>query len=314
MAQDLTQAQKLTQAHLEAGVKEMVIQTSPLKGMYPFVDETDYAYILNRETVADVPTTMGFIGIGAQVPERTAGFTSVTFNLKEISEDADVPLILQRNMSKFTNQMTAQMNIKAKRIAWSWEHEAIYGVASGTHGFDGLQTLCASAQRVNVGTTATPANLHLYHLDAAFDMIKTGPADFMIMSKQMRRRLNTWLRANGSQMTERDEYGNVIERWTNGLRIFPSDWMSDAETIATSTFSAETGGASTSIIIGRFGEEDGIFGIENGGIQVLDVGKVVLERQNVMRKRILWYCSQGIASTLSLAIIDGIDPTLAVEA
>jgi hypothetical protein len=101
------------------------------------------------------------------------------------------------------------------------------------------------------------------------------------------------------------EPGEFGQRTTfyDGIPIMVSDFLTDTETIASGTFSAKTGGASSTIFAVKAGE--GLLsGLTNGGIQVENVGQ--LETKDARRWRCKWYVGLALFSTLAIARVDGI--------
>jgi hypothetical protein len=89
----------------------------------------------------------------------------------------------------------------------------------------------------------------------------------------------------------------------DGIPLLVSDFLSDVETIASGRFSAKTGGATTSMFAFRFGE-DGVAGLTNGGVSVVDIGE--LETKDAFRYRIRWYVGLAFFHALAFARLDGI--------
>jgi hypothetical protein len=80
--------------------------------------------------------------------------------------------------------------------------------------------------------------------------------------------------------------------------------MTQTETISGNAYATKAGGACSSIFAVRFGEGDGLIGIENGGIDTEVWEK--LEAKDASRTRIKWYVGTALYSPLSIARIDGV--------
>jgi len=302
MALTLSESAKLSQNNLIRGIVEELIKASPLIARYPFEELVGNALAINRED-SDNMGSVSFRPVDGIWTESTAKFTQVTFPLKVLGGDADVPNLIQASRSNLNDQMAAQVKVKTKLMAHEFDHEAIYGVAASTNGFDGLHTLVASAMQVHAGSSSTGAKLTEALLDQLVDLIPDGPPDILLMNKNIRRRLAQHLRLKGSYATARDDYGRMNMVWGD-IPIIVTDWLTQTETIASDAYSAETGGATSSIFAIRFGSGDGLVGIQNGGIQTEYWDK--LESKDASRVRIKWYVSQALYSTKALARLDGL--------
>lgn len=301
MALTLAEAAKLTTDQVRAGVIETIVKESPVLRMLPFIDVVGNALKYNRENAA---ATAAFFAVGDTWTESVATYTEVTTALKILGGDADVDRFLQATRSNITDQEAAVLELKAKAVAHEFEDEFVYGdTAVDVKGFDALHKLCPAAQQVHMGSGTTGAALSLKKLDEMVDLVKPGKPDFLMMSRRTRRGLGVYARALTSPVTyDIDEFGQRVAFW-DGIPILVNDFMVDTEAIASGAFSAKTGGVTTSIFGGRFGEGE-IVGLENGGVQVEDVGS--LETKDARRWRVKWYVSMALLSTLSLARVDGI--------
>ena len=170
-----------------------------------------------------------------------------------------------------------------------------------------------SGQQVHEGSGATGSALNMSKLDQAIDLVKPGRPQALIMNKTMARLIRAYYRGAGASFhMERGEDGKLMALY-GGVPILVNDWIVETETIASSIYSAKTGGATTSIFVAKFGEDEkGVTGLQNGTIQKEDIGK--LETKDAKRWRLKWYCGLALFVTLALARIDGIDPTAAVVA
>ncbi len=302
MALSLLESANLSQDKLAPGVVEEMLKVSPMLQRYPFIEIVGNALALNRED----PTDMGSVNFrpvdGVWVASE-AGFVQVSYNLHTLGEDCDVPNLIQKTRSNLNDQMAVQMAIKAKLMAYKFEEQSIYGATATTHGFDGYHALVASGQQVHMGSGTTGAVLTLRKLDELFDKIKGGRPSVILMSIELRRTLSEKLRSEASYRTERDDYGNYFGIW-NETPILASEQLLQTETIADAAYALPTSGLCSSIFAIRFGEGDGLCGIQNGGIVTEFFEK--LETKDASRTRIKWYCGQALYQTLALARLDGV--------
>jgi hypothetical protein len=289
------------------------VEICPFLKLLPFENLVGNALAYNREDTTDMGS-IGFQPIGGLVPESTGSFNQFTASLYEMIEDCDVPLYIQKTRSNINDQMAEQVKLKTKKLAWAFEDQVLYGVAATSNGFDGLHTIIASSgadQKLTMAANAVGAALSCYTLDMAIDHVESGKPDFIMMSRRTRRRFTQYLRTVGSYRTTRDQYGHEWEVWGDGIPIVVSSRMTDTELCdATGQFSASTGGATSSIFVGRFGAADGLIGLQNGGITTKVFPE--LEAKDATRTRIKWYVGMALMSTLSLVRICNITDAVAV--
>lgn len=305
MALSLLESANLSQDQLAPGVVEEMLTVSPMLQRYPFIEIVGNSLAINRED----PDSMGSVNFravdGVWVASE-AGFDQPTFNLHTLGEDCDVPNLIQKTRSNLNNQMSVQMAIKAKLMAYKFEEQAIYGDVDSSHGFDGWHKLIDdgdATRQIHMGSSTTGAALTFAKLDELFDLIKGGRPSAIVMSMAVRRRFSQKARDVASYRTERDDYGNYFGIW-NETPVIASEQLLQTETISGDAYALPTTGACSTIFAIRFGEGDGLCGIQNGGI-VTEFWEH-LETKDASRTRIKWYCGQALYSTLALARLDGV--------
>jgi len=312
VARTLAQAQELTQDMLVKGVIEELIKTEEILRLLPFKGVVGSAYAYNRED-EDNPPSVGWYNVGDTLVESTGQTEQITTALKILIGQADTDLFVEQTMSNINEQHALDVQMVAKAMAHEFLDVVVYG-DEDSDGFDGLHVLCddigTANCTVNEGAGTTPAALSLAHLDEAIDMVTAGKPDVILCNKTVRRRLTQYLRTVGSYLTERDEYGNLWMVW-QGIPIVASDWIVQTEAISGGDYSAKTGGTGSSIFVIKFGERDGLVGLENGGIQYETFDK--LESKDAMRTRLKWYVGMALHSTKSIARIDGISDAVATS-
>ena len=302
MALTLTEAAKLATDVMRAGVIETTVKESPVLQFLPFVDVVGNSLLYTRENVA--PTASWF-AVGDTWTEGVSTFTQVSANLKILGGDADVDRYISQTRSNVQDIEAAVIELKAKAVARQLEDTFLYGdAAANANEFTGLHKTVAAPQRVPMGSGAIPAALSLAKLDEMIDLVRPGKPDLLIMSRRTRRGLSAYARANQSPVTYSvDQFGQQVAFY-NGIRIAVSDYLTDTETIASGTYSAKTGGSSSSIFAVKFGE-DALVGIHNGGLTVESLGP--LEQKDARRYRIRWYVNGCVLfATPAAAVIDGI--------
>lgn len=306
MAMTLAESAELSQDKLQRGIIEELIKESPLMARYPFISLVGNALAINREDAAN-PPSVAFRAVDGVWTETTGKTVQVSYPLKILGGDCDVDNFLQQTRSNVNDLMAAQVKMKAKQMAHTFEDTCIYGNATGTNEYDGYHTwlnlAALNAQEFHAGAGGVGAALTLALLDEAIDSVKSGKPDFILMNKTIRRLLTAYLRANGSYEVARDDFGVQNMVWGD-IPILTTDWLVQTETIVGTTYSAKTGSDTCSVFIVHLGELDGIVGLQNGSIETEVWDK--LEVKDASRTRIKWYVSQAIYTTLCIARIDGI--------
>jgi hypothetical protein len=274
MALTLAESAKLSQNMLLAGVVETIIEVSPILQVLPFIGVEGNAFAYNQENALG---GAAFYAVNATWTEGTATFTAKTANLAILGGDADVDNFLQRTRSSITDQRAIQTALKAKSLARKFEDTFIYGQTSvDANSFDGLWTL------VTAGQTIT-GDMDLNKLDQTIDLCKPRP-QLLLMSKRTRRKLKGLLQASAHYVESGStEFGRSV-MFYDGIPVLPSDFIGDVETAG-----AQTGGALSSLYAIYLSEADGLVGLQNGPMDVIDLGQ--LESKDASRVRIRWYVS-----------------------
>lgn len=311
MAVTLVEAEKFTTNKVKKGVLKEIHRESIVLKKLPFIDVVGNAYQYLREnTLPDA----SFFNPNEVWTEDVPTYTQKTATIKIMGGDADVDNFLKATRSNHTDLKSEVIAGRAKGIRHSFLDKFYYGDAGvNAKEFSGLHTILLetemNGQELHEGTGGTGGSLNVANLDAVIDLIRDGTADCLIMTRQVRRRLTQFLRTQSSVATGRDEWGMWYAKHLD-IPIYIDDKMVQTETIASGAFSAKTGGLTSSVFAVRFGTDD-LVGLQNGGLQTVNLGQ--LETKDAERTRIRWYCSIALMRTISLALVDGITD-VAVEA
>ena len=294
MSLTLAEAAKLSNDLLLAGVIESIIKESPILQVLPFVEIVGNGLTYNRENAAP---TAAFYDVGDTWAESTPTFTQVTTALTILGGDADVDNYLKATRSNIQDLEAAVVELKAKAVRDKFEGTVINGdTASDPKAFDGLDKLTVAGQTVSMGTNG--ATLSLDKLDELIDAVKGGKPHMLLMSRRSRRKLGALSRATGSGLleTDRNEFGQMVQFY-DGIPIGINDYISDAQTVGTST-------DCSTIHSAQFGEGATVGLSGPGGLQVERVGS--LETKDATRTRVKWYVSMALFNTLKLAKLTGV--------
>ncbi len=301
MALTLTEAAKLSNDVVQAGVIETIVKESPVLSLLPFIEMVGNALTYNRENTM---ASAAFMAVGDTWTESTPTFTQVQATLKILGGDADIDQYIATTRNNVQDIEAAVLELKAKAVAHQFEDTFVYGDTSAdANSFDGLHKLCPSGQQVHLGSGTTPAALSLKKIDETIDLVKPGKPDFLLMTRRSRRGISAYARSLTSPVQyEAGDFGRRV-MFYDGIPVLESDFMVDTETLASGAYASKTSGASSSIFAVKIGEGQ-LVGLTNGGIQVEDVG--ALETKDARRWRCKWYVAVALMSAIAVACLDGI--------
>lgn len=307
MAVTLTEAAKYTTNMVRKGVLEEIVKDTMVLQRLPFEDIVGNALQYLRENSL---AGADFYAPNETWNESTGDVTQVTAGITILGGDADVDNFLKATRADKTNFEAQTVDNKAKAVRHTFLDYFYYGnTSSNSKSFNGLHALIVAGQRTHQGSGSTGAALSLANLDLAIDLILDGKPDWIIMNKAIRRRIKQYMLSTGNlAITSKDDYGNRVMEY-DGIDIHVDDFITQTETIASADFSAKTGGATTSVFVGRFGTKD-VLGLQNGGLEVKSLGQ--LNTKDAKRWRVRWYCGLALMRTFGVGRIDGITNAVAV--
>ena len=280
MALTLSESAKLSNDMVQRGVVETIIEASPILAMLPFETVEGNSYKYNQENALGGAQ---FYAVNATWSEATATFTQKSASLAILGGDADVDNFIRRVRSNIQDQRAVQTQLKAKSVVRSFEDTFFYGdTAVDASSFDGLMKLAPAGQVIDAN-----AALALSHVDQAIDQVLGTKPDLIVTTRKQRRALKALLVAS-AHYVERGEssFGRQVMMY-DGIPVEVSDFLVDTETT-----SAKTGGTQSSLWCLYFSSADGIVGLQNGSLEVIDLGQ--LESKDAQRIRIRWYVSMAL--------------------
>ncbi|HEY7035088.1 MAG TPA: phage major capsid protein [Thermomicrobiales bacterium] len=291
------EAAKLTNDLLLRGVIETIVKESQVLALLPFMEVTGTAVTYNRE--ATMPAA-SFYDVGDTWVEGTPTFTQVQATLKILGGDADVDNFLQATYADPNDIEAEVIRNRAKSVAQKWSDTFFNGdTGVDAKSFDGLtKVLNGTGQEISAGTNG--AQLTLDMMDQLIDLVLPGKPDAIFCSRRSRRKLSNLRRASGNLLeTGVDAFGRRA-LFYDGIPLLTDDFILDTQTQGTS------GAVCSSIYAVKFGQGDGVMGLEHGGIQIDPIGE--LETKDATRWRIKWYAGVAFFSLLGVARVKGILP------
>lgn len=301
MALTLLEANKMNDGDIKKqAIIQMFAENSDLLRVLPIDDIPGSSLTYDLES--SLPG-VGFRGINEAFSESTGVINPKTELLRIVGGDLDVDLqiVKQRGIRVRDNHEA----MKVKSLSLTITAAIINGDSeSNPREFDGFRIRIGGSQLVEATKTAgTNGPLSLFKLDEAIDTV--DGVTHIIMSKTMRNLLNSAARTNvGGDITwDLDEFGIRIAFY-NGYPILIVDTdQTDTKIIDFNEAGPAGGVVSTSIYVVAFGE-DKVMGIQNGGIDVRDLGEI--DAKPVMRTRVEWSFSIAVQHGRSIARIWGI--------
>lgn len=284
MALTLIEAAKKESGNvLRSAIIELYAGSSDILRVLPWINISGNALKYNRE--GNLPG-VGFRGVNEGFTASTGVLNPITEPLVIAGGDLDVDRFIIQTMGMGQRAMHEAMKVRALALAFT--RKFLKGdMLSDPREFDGLQTRVTGNQLIAAGATANGTPLSLLKLDEAID--QTLNPTHLIMNKAMARRLTVAARTTsvGGQIDYTvDEFGKRVTMY-NGLPIITVDLDNDGVSILPFTESATSGTATaTSIYVVSLGGE-GLNGIQNGGIDVRDLGE--LQTAPVFRTRVEWF-------------------------
>ncbi len=290
MAMTLVEAAKSAMnqgAAMRSSIIELYAQNSDVLRTLPFDNINGNALRYNRE---ETLPGIGFRGVNEAYSEDVGVINPVTEPLVIAGGDLDVDKFILNTMGQ--DQRAVREAMKVKALAHRWTKAFIKGDSvSDPREFDGLQVRLSGSQLVSAGSTSGGTALSLSKLDELIDAVDNPT--HLIMNRTMRRRLSAAARlttVGGFVTYGLDEFGRQVTQY-NGLPILIAEQDNEGVDILRVDEAASSGAATaTSIYCVSLGEGM-LQGIQNGGMQVTDLGEV--QTKPVLRTRIEWYA--GIA-------------------
>lgn len=299
MAVTLVQAQAASTNMLQRGVIQVFIDESPVLDRLPFMEIEGNAYQYTKESALP---GIAFRAVNAAYTESTGAVVNATVGLKIFGGDADVDRFIARTMGNLMDQRALQTRLKAKAAAIFFTQYFFNGDSATPEQFDGLKKMLTGAQLITAG--ANGATLTLAMLDSLIAAVVGGP-DVIYANDFLIAKINALVLATGATLpVARDQYGKQV-RFYAGIPIIDPGLATDGTTrILPFT---ETMGASSlaaSIYAVKFGEQEFISGLTNGGIDVYDLGE--LETKPAYRTRIEAYMALANFNGKAAARLQGV--------
>ena len=300
MAVTLAQAAAASSNMLQRGVIQIFIDESPILDRLPFMSIEGNAYQYTKE--ASLPGS-AVRAVNAGYTEATGAVVNATVGLKIFGGDADVDRFIARTLGNLMDQRALQTRLKAKAAAMFFTQYFFTGDSTTPEQFDGLKKMLTGAQLTTAGVAG--AGLTLAMLDDLIAGVIGGP-DVIYANDWMIRKINALVMATGYTLpVSRDQYGKVTRVYA-GIPLVDPGLAADGATriLPFTEVEGASGAICTSLYAVKFGEQEYVSGLTNGGIDVYDLGE--LETKPAYRTRIEAYMAIGMFNGKAASRLKGV--------
>ena len=299
MALNLSEAKKHTTNPQELAIVSE-LAAGPLLSVLPFREIQGNGLFWKREeSLGDV----GFRNYNANYSEAYAEVSQQSESLRLFGGDIKIDRAILELEGPESRAYQVQAKTRAMRL--SWESLFINGDSNQSPSeFDGLAARLPAADYATnsqvIRNASAAATLDLGALDEAIDAVDAqGGTKYLVMSKSARRHLTKTARNSAQIDIARNEFGYQQMVYA-GLPVIELDRDHQNAAIL------DASPADQSIYVVTFGN-DLLTGIQNGGVQVRDLGESSASPQVVIR--VEWYCGLAMVNGRSAARLTNVDAT-----
>jgi hypothetical protein len=309
MALTLVQAAATSRNQLRAGVMRTLVPNSFILDRLNFetIEGNAYQYF----TDSALPGAE-FRAVNASYAESTGSLTSQTEGLVILGGDADVDRYLQITRSDLLDQRATQVEMKARSVAHKFNDTFINGdTAVDANSFNGLKKRLTGTQLVAAGTNGAAINTDATTRQAFFDMLddlisRVPNCDVLLTNAGILAKFRSAARRETMAQTNVDNLGRTVDMY-NGIPIVDVGNKADGTPIIPQTETQGTATDAGSVYAAHFGAtapDQGVVGLTNGGVQVMDLGQ--LETKPVFRTRIEWFVGLALFGPRPAARLAGV--------
>lgn len=309
MALTLAQAAAQSTDQLAAGVLRTLIPASFLLDRLPFETIEGNAFKYFKD--ATLPGAE-FRAVNAAYAESTGTLGSATESLVILGGMADVDRYLQLTRSNVMDQRATQIEMKSRAVAHKFNDSFINGdVAVDANSFDGLKKRLTGTQLISSGTNGAVINTDSTTRQTFFDnldaLIAAVPnVDIFVTNAGILSKFRSAARRETMSQTSVDTLGRTVDTY-NGIPIVNIGNKADGTAIIPQTETQGTSTDAASIYAIHFGAgapDQGVVGLTNGGVQVIDNG--LLETMPKFRTTIEWYVGLALFGPQPAARLSGV--------
>ncbi|MDM5283112.1 major capsid protein [Peribacillus frigoritolerans] len=289
MSVTLDQAHLLSSNTLQKGVVQTFARTSPVLELLPFMTISGNSYQYNVEKTLP---RIDYREIGFGYEEGGGTVEQRSDSLVMLGGDVDVDVFVHKTLGNINNQRAIQTEMKSKAVAKQFTNTFFKGNTDAVTGdplsFNGIDARLAQYAPEN-DVDAVGSALSVSMLHELLDLV-AGGASVIFMTKKTRRALQALLEGSLHYIDEgRDTFGRKVELFGGvEIRVMELGYgVNDGELYAM-----------------RFGVEEAVSGLMNGGVMVSDLGQIT--EKPVYRTRIEFYCGLAVFNPKTAARIYGL--------
>jgi HK97 family phage major capsid protein len=220
---------QLQQPLVDRVLQELIEVNNPIRQNLTRKPGSGSEWILNQRTARG---TGGFVNDTEEPTDTNSAYAQKTFPYKTIKR-GKVTRKLQAVGKSLLDIEAEEVNSSLQVVRDTEENALINGdTATNPKEFNGLRKLVPPTQTVVAGVNGAPLSLDL--MDEAIDLNR-GNVDMIIMSKKANRKLNALLQAQQRFVDMTQVKGGFRVQVYNGIPIFRSIFVSDAQTQGTAT-------------------------------------------------------------------------------
>jgi len=315
--------QELDTDTMMKGFFQWLFDASPMSRIMPVKE------VRGNNVLYNVDTTRGgasWTQPGDVIPESTGTTTQRSAALSRLIGDADVDKSAIAINSE-QNPATLEIEKKANDMMDEWETRLIHGqqtTSSESNQPKGMFRLIAEIEseattdldavnntQVVAGNAASGA-LTIDMIDELIDACKMGATD-IILSRRMRRKLNSLARASGNNLVhDRDELGHIVTTFGD-QRVWVNDHIEDAyPDNTTSVLDLSSYALGTTRAAGNDNSVIFAVNMSNKGLTIIQAGPFTREprftvpNKDAWRYRFKWYNGFALWNKFSAAVLTGV--------
>ena len=316
MAQTLAQAALLSRDELQRGVLETFVMESVVLDRIPMMGIEGNAFAYNEE--ATLPG-VEFRAVNAAYSESTGTVNQKSEKLVILGGDSDLDTFIQKTRGNMNDQRAVLDQMKVKAAVYKFQGAFINGdTAVDANSFDGLKKRLTGGQVIPLATNGAGVNVDdagrhafLDFLDALIAAVPglTAGNGALYMNGLIRQQILSAMRRLNINV---EPVGRLPEPLRvsvgpgatvtdaqlptyNGIPLINIGENADGTLIIPQTETQGTATDCSSIYAVRFGQSEAdraITGLENGGMDVRDLGE--LQVKPAYRTRIEFFCGLGV--------------------
>ncbi len=222
---------QLQQPHIDRVLQELIEVNNPLRQNFPRKPGSGTDWILNQRTSRGAASS--FVDDTDEPTETQASYTQKKFPYKTLMQRGKVTRKLLAVGKSLLDIEAEEVNNALQAVRDAEEDALVNGdSAVNPKQFNGLRKLTPAGQTAVADANGAPLSLEL--MDAAIDLNRGNP-DMIVMSKKANRKLNSLLQAQQRFVDTMEVKGGFRVQVYNGIPIFRSIFVSDAQTQGTAT-------------------------------------------------------------------------------